>query len=120
MKSTIVEKGGHKFGIIGLTPQDTNELASPGKNISFSDPVAAVQGEVDSLTEQGINKIIVLSHSGYELDKRVAAETTGVDVIVGGHTNTFLSNLSDRAVGPYPTMIGDGSCASLRLRKIRR
>jgi 5'-nucleotidase/UDP-sugar diphosphatase len=107
MKSTIVEKGGLKFGIIGLTPEDTDELASPGENITFSDPVAAVQGEVDSLTEQGINKIIVLSHSGYEVDKRVAAETTGVDVIVGGHTNTLLSNTNERAIGPYPTMVGN-------------
>ena len=107
MKSTVVKKGGHTFGIIGLTPEDTGELASPGKNVSFSDPVAAVQGEVDELTAQGINKIIVLSHSGYAVDKRVAGMTTGVDVIIGGHTNTFLSNISDRAVGPYPTMVGD-------------
>lgn len=107
MKSTIVEKGGEKYGIIGLTPQDTDELSSPGKNVSFSDPVAAVQAEVDSLTEQGITRIIVLSHSGYKVDQRVAAETTGVDVIVGGHTNTYLSNTSDRAAGPYPTMVGN-------------
>jgi len=107
MKSTIVEKAGEQYGIVGLTPIDTGDLASPGKNITFSDPVAAVQGEVDALTEQGITRIIVLSHSGYEIDKRVAAETTGVDVIVGGHSNTFLSNASERASGPYPTMIGD-------------
>ena len=107
MKSTVVEKAGEKYGIIGLTPQDTNELASPGKNISFSDPVAAVQAEVDELTAQGIKRIVVLSHSGYAVDKKVAAETTGVDVIVGGHSNTFLSNTSDKAAGPYPTMVGD-------------
>ncbi|ASJ74353.1 bifunctional metallophosphatase/5'-nucleotidase [Granulosicoccus antarcticus] len=107
MKSTVVEKAGKKYGIIGLTPQDTGELASPGKNITFSDPVAAVQGEVDELTAQGINRIVVLSHSGYEVDKRVAAETTGVDVIVGGHSNTFLSNTDEDAAGPYPTMVGD-------------
>lgn len=107
MKSTVVEKGGEKYGIIGLTPQDTNELASPGPLVSFSDPVAAVQGEVDELMAQGINRIIVLSHSGYELDKRVAAETTGVDVIVGGHTNTLLSNTDEKAKGPYPTMVGN-------------
>jgi len=107
MKSTIVEKVGEKYGIIGLTPEDTSELASPGKNISFSDPVAAVQGEVDELTEQGINRIIVLSHSSYEVDKLVAAETMGVDVIVGGHSNTLLSNTHERAAGPYPTMVGD-------------
>jgi len=107
MKSTVVEKGGEKYGIIGLTPEDTDELASPGPLVLFSDPVAAVQGEVDELMAQGINRIIVLSHSGYELDRRVAAETTGVDVIVGGHTNTLLSNSDEDAKGPYPTMVGN-------------
>lgn len=105
-KSTVIERGGEKLGLIGLTPQDTDELASPGDNITFSDPVAAVQGEVDKLTAEGVNKIIVLSHSGYGVDQKVAAETTGVDVIVGGHTNTLLSNTNERAEGPYPTMVG--------------
>jgi len=107
MKSTIVEKGGEKYGLIGLTPQDTNEIASPGKFVVFTDPVPAVQAEVDALTAEGITRIIVLSHSGYRLDLHVAANTTGVDVIVGGHSNTFLSNTSDRASGPYPTMVGN-------------
>ncbi|MCT8159035.1 bifunctional metallophosphatase/5'-nucleotidase [Pseudoruegeria sp. SHC-113] len=105
MKSTVIEQGGEKIGLIGLTPQNTDELASPGKNITFSDPVPAVQAEVDKLTAEGVNKIIVLSHSGYGVDQRVAAETTGVDVIVGGHSNTLLSNTNDRAAGPYPTMV---------------
>ena len=73
----------------------------------FTDPVGAVQAEVDKLTEMGVNKIIVLSHSGYLVDQRVAAETTGVDVIVGGHDNTLLSNTIEGAKGPYPTMVGD-------------
>ena len=106
-KSTVIERGGEKLGLIGLTPQDTDELASPGPNITFTDPVHAVQGEVDKLTEMGVNKIIVLSHSGYNTDIRVAEGTTGVDVIVGGHSNTYLSNTSDRAKGPYPTMVGN-------------
>ncbi len=107
MKSTVIEKGGHKIGLIGLTPQNTNELASPGKNISFSDPVEAVRGEVAALTEAGVNKIVVLSHSGYRTDLRVAEEVEGVDVIVGGHSNTLLSNTNEKAAGPYPTMVGD-------------
>jgi 5'-nucleotidase len=106
-KSTVIERGGEKLGLIGLTPEDTDELASPGDNVTFSDPVAAVQGEVDALTAQGVNKIIVLSHSGYVVDQRVAAETTGVDIIVGGHSNTLLSNTNERAKGPYPTMVND-------------
>jgi 5'-nucleotidase/UDP-sugar diphosphatase len=105
MKSTVIERGGEQLGLIGLTPQDTDELASPGDNIIFTDPSDAVQGEVDKLTEMGVNKIIVLSHSGYGVDQIVAANTTGVDVIVGGHSNTLLSNSSDRAVGPYPTVV---------------
>ena len=105
-KSVVIERGGEKIGLIGLTPEDTDELASPGPNVTFSDPVAAVQAEVDALTADGVNKIIVLSHSGYVVDQRVAAETTGVDVIVGGHSNSLLSNTNERAVGPYPTMVG--------------
>ena len=106
-KSTVIERGGEKIGMIGLTPEDTDDLASPGDNVTFSDPVVAVQGEVDKLTAMGVNKIIVLSHSSYLIDQQVAANTTGVDVIVGGHSNTLLSNTNERASGPYPTMVGD-------------
>ncbi|WP_199910691.1 bifunctional metallophosphatase/5'-nucleotidase [Loktanella sp. Alg231-35] len=105
-KSVVIERGGERIGMIGLTPENTNELASPGPNVTFSEPIAAVQAEVDKLTEMGVNKIIVLSHSGYGVDQEVAANTTGVDVIVGGHSNTLLGS-SDRAAGPYPTMVGD-------------
>jgi len=105
-KSVVIERGGEKIGMIGLTPQNTDEISSPGPNVIFTDPSEAVQAEVDKLTADGVNKIIVLSHSGYATDQVVAANTTGVDVIVGGHSNTLLSNTSDRAAGPYPTMVG--------------
>ncbi len=111
-KSVTIERGGQMLGLIGLTPQDTDELASPGKNVIFTDPVQAVQNEVDILTDAGVNKIIVLSHSGFGVDKKVAAGTTGVDVIVGGHTNTYLSNVAENAEGPYPTMVGQTAIVS--------
>lgn len=106
-KSTVITVGGEVIGLIGLTPQDTDELASPGDNVIFTDPSEAVQHQVDLLSDIGVNKIIVLSHSGYATDKLVAANTTGVDVIVGGHTNTYLSNIDESAAGHYPTMVGD-------------
>jgi 5'-nucleotidase len=105
-KSVIIEQGGERLGLIGLTPVDNPDLSSPGPNIVFTDPVGAVQAEVDALTDAGVNKIILLSHSGIEVDKRVAAETTGVDVIVGGHSHTLLSNTVDGAYGAYPMMVG--------------
>ncbi len=105
-KSVVLERDGERLGLIGLTPIDTQDLSSPGKNVTFTDPVASVQEQVDLLEAEGINKIIVLSHSGYLVDQHVAANTNGVDIIVGGHDNTFLSNTSERARGPYPTMVG--------------
>ncbi len=111
-KSTIIERGGRKIGLIGLTPQNTDELASPGPGVVFTDPAEAVAGEVAKLEAEGVNIIIVLSHSGYNVDQAVAAAVPAVDVIVGGHSNTFLSNESDRAEGPYPTMVGNTAIVS--------
>ena len=104
-KSTTLYQNKRKIGLIGINTVDTAELSSPGENVIFTDAVAAVQSEVDFLTEAGVNIIILLSHSSYRVDKMIAANTTGVDVIVGGHDNTYLSNVSDRAKGPYPTVV---------------
>ena len=106
-KSIVLERHGEKLGFIGLVPQDTAEGSSPGDNVIFTNPADAVQHEVDRLTEQGIDKIILLSHSGYGVDLALAKETTGVDVIVGGHSHTYLSSEDPSSSGPYPTMVGD-------------
>lgn len=111
-KSVTIMRDGQAIGLIGLTPQDTHELASPGPKVIFTDPVQAVQNEVDLLTDAGVNKIIVLSHSGFNVDKKIASATSGVDVIVGGHTNTYLSNVAENAEGPYPTMVGQTAIVS--------
>ena len=106
-KSTVIEKNGEKIGIVGLTPLDTPEIASPGPNVIFTPPLDAAQAEIDRLTAEGVNKIILLSHSGYELEKELAAKLKGVDVVVGGHSHTYLSSTDPKAAGPYPTMVGD-------------
>ncbi len=109
MPSIVIERGGEKVGLIGLTPEDTPDLSKPGKAITFTNPVEAVADEVKKLESQGIKRIIVLSHSGYQIDKIVASDVDGIDVIVGGHSNTFLSNINERADGPYPTWIRNPS-----------
>lgn len=105
MPSKVIERGGEEIGLIGLTPEDTADLSSPGEAVTFSDPVEAVAREVKKLTDSGVKRIIVLSHSGYLIDKIVASDVNGIDVIVGGHSNTFLSNISEKAEGPYPTWV---------------
>lgn len=105
MPSIVIEKNGVKIGLIGLTPRNTDELAAPGDLITFLNPVPAVKAEIAKLKADGVTRIIALSHSGYAEDMRIAKAVDGIDVIVGGHSNTFLSNTSDGAAGPYPTWV---------------
>lgn len=58
----------------------------------FEDEVTAIQREVDRLRQHGIHTIIALGHAGFNVDKKIAAEVDGLDLVVGGHTNTFLYN----------------------------
>jgi 5'-nucleotidase / UDP-sugar diphosphatase len=98
------------IGFIGATTPDTAFISSPGKNITFRDPVASVQKAVDELTQQGVNKIVLISHLGYDLDQALATQTTGLDIIIGGHSHTLLGdwkNLGLDARNPYPTAVKD-------------
>ncbi len=103
--STVVEVAGERIGIVGLTTIETPEIASPGPNVSVL-PYDAAQEAIDALTAEGVNKIILLSHAGYVQDQELATRLTGVDVIVGGHSHTLLSDTEEGAAGPYPTMVG--------------
>lgn len=106
--STILEVNGQQIGVIGLTPPDTSILSSPGPDNTFSaDLAAVVQAQVDALTAEGVNKIILLTHIGYQVDQELAAQVSGVDVIVGGHSHTLVANAYTGALGKYPTIVAD-------------
>ena len=62
----------------------------PGPNVKFLPEVDSVRIAVDELNKLGINKIIAVGHAGIDVDKKIAKEVDGVDIVVGGHTNTFL------------------------------
>ena len=100
-----IEVGGQKIGIIGAVTTDTPEIASPGPNILILNDIASIKAEVDKLKAEGVNKIIALTHVGYPRDKEMIAKIPGVDVVVGGHSHSLLSNTDEKAEGPYPTMI---------------
>jgi len=103
--SVVLEVGGQKIGIIGAVTTETPEIASPGPNITIEDDIKTITAEVEKLKAQGVNKIIALTHVGYPRDKEMIARIPGVDVVVGGHTHSLLSNTDPKAEGPYPTMI---------------
>lgn len=105
---TILEVGGQKIGVIGLTPPDSATLSSPGPQVKFTDDlVGVVQPIVDNLTKQGINKIMLLTHIGLVVDEELATKLTNVDLIVGGHSHTLLSNSYTAAEGKYPIVVQD-------------
>ncbi|RVD22095.1 bifunctional UDP-sugar hydrolase/5'-nucleotidase [Mesorhizobium sp. M4B.F.Ca.ET.017.02.2.1] len=109
--SIVLEVGGQKIGIVGAVTNDTPELASPGPNIAIEDDVKSITAEVEKLKAQGVNKIIAVTHIGYNRERDVIAKIPGIDVVVGGHSHTLLSNTDPKAAGPYPTMVDnpDGS-----------
>ncbi|GHC71903.1 bifunctional metallophosphatase/5'-nucleotidase [Pseudorhodoferax aquiterrae] len=112
--STVVERGGQKIGIVGLTiAGKTKASSSPDADTTFEDEAVAAQREIDRLRSQGINKIIVMSHIGYQYDQEVIARLSGVDVVVGGDSHTLLGPDALRTTGvgtpggAYPTRLAD-------------
>ncbi|XP_013167426.1 PREDICTED: apyrase-like isoform X2 [Papilio xuthus] len=105
----VLEKKGRKIGVIGLTTPETKTSSNPGK-VKFLDPIATVKKEAQLLTDQGIDIIIVLSHCGLEVDKKMA-EVAGenIDLIVGGHSHSLLWNgeapNKEHVSGPYPVVV---------------
>ncbi len=101
----IKEVGGEKIAIIGLLAEDTIETSQPGPNVPFIRAEEVLPGLIEQLSGEGVDKVIALSHMGLSRDKQIAAAVDGIDVIVGGHSHTLLSNTIDGAEGPYPTMV---------------
>lgn len=100
----IMEVGDQKVGIIGCVITGITILENV-ENIVFEDIKTSVQNAVDELKNQGVNIIITLNHIGYYDDGDLAANVEGIDIIVGGHSHTLLSNTDENAQGPYPTPI---------------
>lgn len=103
--AVVLTVGGERIGIVSTLAEDTVETSSPGDGVVFFDAEDYLKSVVAALEEAGINKIIALTHVGYARDQQIAAEVPGIDVIVGGHSHTLLSNTDENALGPYPTMV---------------
>ncbi|SFG97892.1 5'-nucleotidase [Palleronia marisminoris] len=105
-KSVVLERGDQRIGVVSVLAEDTPETSSPGDSVIFSSAVDGAQAEIDRMTEEGVNKIILLTHVGLPEDKRLAEALTGVDLIIGGHSHTLLGDM-EGAAGPYPSEVND-------------
>jgi len=108
---------GQKIAIIGDTV-DSSASSQPGPTIQFLNYLTTAKKYVKELKTKGINKIIFLTHIGYDTDKYLATQIEDIDVIVGGHSHTLIGNFSNLGLeskGPYPTIVEHNNSRTLVL-----
>lgn len=112
MPYMIKDVKGEKVAIIGVVKiEKTKESSLVSDDVDFINEIEFVKSTVEEVKEQGINKIIVLSHLGYDFDHVLAAETKDIDLIIGGDTHNLLDSSGEMkalglpVTGEYPTVV---------------
>jgi 2',3'-cyclic-nucleotide 2'-phosphodiesterase (5'-nucleotidase family) len=105
--SCIINKNGQKYGIVGATTPILASISSPGAT-TVRNPGAGtndmsllatiLQPVIDSLRfAEGCDKIILLAHmQQLSFEKQLATFLNGVDIIIGGGSNTLMADATDR------------------------
>lgn len=95
----VLERFGLKIGVFGLGPRLQGLVASANcKGVTYHDPVEAARRVAALLKgKEGCDVVVCLSHLGARLneadevdDERLIAATKDIDVVLGGHTHTFM------------------------------
>lgn len=101
----IVTINGTKVGFFGLINDQVRHISSACEHTHFIERHAAAKAAVAELTAQGVRRIVAVTHIGYENDVALARAVPGIDVIIGGHSHTFLASGHDKSAGSYPTVV---------------
>ncbi len=103
VSSTVIDVNGQQVGVVGLITADTATISSPSDAVVFNaDYAAAANAAAAELVAQGVNKIILLTHTGIVADKAFITNLENIDVVIGGHSHTLLSNTYASAEDKYP------------------
>lgn len=97
--SMIIEKNGIKIGFIGLNVKLDNLVApSSYEGVEWQNAINVADKEALDLRNKGADLVIALSHLGYDknssevyYDRGIAMNTSHIDMIIGGHSHTFLN-----------------------------
>ena len=110
-KSVVLTRSGRKIGVIGAILRTTNTIAKTGK-LRFFNEADKVKEEAQRLKdEEGVEIIVVVSHCGLDRDREIARDGgPNIDIIVGGHSHSFLWSGSDlpaldRPAASYPVVV---------------
>ncbi len=119
VKSTVVTVGQTQepVGIVGAVTPNLPFISSPFPVTVSSEVAGLVQAEIDALTAQGVEIIILISHlQGIDEDIELAAQLTNLDVMVAGGGDELLANETTPLLpsddpadifGPYPILAVD-------------
>lgn len=92
---TMIERGGVKIAVLGqafpYTPIANPRWMMP--NWSFGIREDDVQANVDKARQQGAQLVVLLSHNGFDVDRKLASRVKGIDVILTGHTHDALPDV---------------------------
>lgn len=92
---TMLERGGVKIAVLGqafpYTPIANPRWMMP--NWSFGIREDDVQANVDKARQQGAQLVVLLSHNGFDVDRKLASRVKGIDVILTGHTHDALPDV---------------------------
>ena len=89
---TFFERGGLKIAVIGQA-FPYMPIANPSwmfPEYSFGIRDENMQAMVDEVRGLGADLVVVLSHNGFDVDKKMASIVTGIDIILSGHTHDAL------------------------------
>lgn len=97
---TWFERGGAKIAVIGQA-FPYMPIANPGwmfPEYSFGIRDEHMQKMVDEVRAEGADLVVVLSHNGFDVDRKMASRVKGIDVILTGHTHDAI---------PEPVLVGE-------------
>jgi sulfur-oxidizing protein SoxB len=95
----VFERGGLKIAVIGQAFPYT-PIANPRWMIpdwSFGIEEEKVQERVNEARANGADLVVLLSHNGFDVDKKLAGRVQGIDVLLSGHTHDAI---------PAPVVVG--------------
>jgi sulfur-oxidizing protein SoxB len=92
---TMIERGGINIAVIGqafpYTPIANPRWMMP--NWSFGIREEDLQGNVEKARKSGAGLVVLLSHNGFDVDRKLASRVKGIDVILTGHTHDALPDV---------------------------
>lgn len=95
--SVMKEFDGRKIGFIGINLDPEGIIAEHNyEGLDYDDAIEAANREAAELRRQGADMVIAVTHIGYSNEKdyddlTLAARTSDIDVIIGGHSHTLVT-----------------------------